>query len=136
MGHILMETLALGPSRWLRHVRARLYDPRMSDAISLTNLLVYALATARLAALATGADEITAAPVLWLVGKINPAGLENGWRFIVAYGATCMWCTSMWIAAAIAPVVYWHGTEWWALIPASALAFSQIAGLLSGVGRD
>jgi hypothetical protein len=109
----------------------------MSDAISLTSLLVYALATARLSALATGTDEITAPPVLWLIEKINPAKLEGGWRFTAAYGVTCMWCASVWIGLLlVAPIAFWHGSSPWAMVPALGLAFSQVTGLLSGVGRD
>ena len=123
--------------RRLGTARASLYDPRMSDASSLALLLVYALATARLTALATGTDEITAAPVLWLIEKINPAKLEGGWRFLLAYGITCMWCASIWIGLLlVAPVAYWYPAVPWALVPALGLAFSQTTGLLSGVGRE
>lgn len=108
----------------------------MSDAPALAVLLVYALATARLTGLATGADEITAPAVLWLVDKINPAGLEKGWRFLAAYGVGCMWCVSIYLGIlAMAPVAYWYATEPWALIPAMGLAFSQVTGMVSGLGR-
>jgi hypothetical protein len=109
----------------------------MSDPISLTTLIVYALATARLTALATGTDEITASPVLRLTSKINPAELDKGWRFLLSYGITCMWCASIYVGMLLmAPVAFWFPTEPWALVPALGLAFSQITGLLSGVGRD
>lgn len=108
----------------------------MPDIPSLPVLLVYALATARLTGLATGADEITAAPVLWLIMKINPADLEKGWRAKLAYGVTCMWCASIYIGLLLAaPVTYWYGTEPWALIPALGLAYSQFTGMTSGWGR-
>lgn len=107
----------------------------MSDADPLV-LLVYALATARLTALATGNDELTADWSLRLISKINPAKLESGWRFKLAYGVTCMWCGSIWIGALVAPIAYWYGTEPWALIPALALAMSALTGMTSGWGRD
>ncbi len=122
--------------RRLGTARASLYDPRMSDASSLALLLVYALATARLTALATGTDEITAPSLVWLTGKINPNELDKGWRFLLAYGITCMWCASIYIGIlAVAPVAYWHGAEPWALIPAMGLAFSWFTGSTSGWGR-
>jgi len=108
----------------------------MSDAPTLAVLLVYALATARLTGLATGVDEITAPAVLWLVGKINPAELEGGWRFKLAYGVACMWCASVYVGILLmAPLAYWYPTEPWALIPAMGLAFSQVTGMTSGWGR-
>ena len=108
----------------------------MSDAPALVVLLVYALATMRLTGLATGTDEITAPAVLWLAEKINPAGLEKGWRFKLAYGMACMWCASVYVGILLAaPLAYWYGTEPWAMIPAMGLAFSQLTGLFSGVGR-
>jgi hypothetical protein len=109
----------------------------MSDATPLVIFIVYALATARLTAIATGQDEITADWVLKLVEKINPAKLESGWRFKLAYGVGCMWCASVWLALLLAaPAAYWFPTEPWAMLPACALAFSQITGMTSGWGRD
>ena len=108
----------------------------MSDAPSLVILLVYALATARLTALATGTDEITAPALLRLTSKINPAKLDKGWRFLLSYGITCMWCASIYVGILLmAPVAYWHGAEPWALIPAMGLAFSWISGATSEWGR-
>lgn len=108
----------------------------MSDAPPLVLFLVYALATARLAGLVTGEDEITAAAVLRLKKKINPASLDSGWRHFLSYFVSCMWCTSAWIGMLLlAPAAYWYGTEPWALVPAMGLAFSQVAGMTSGWGR-
>jgi hypothetical protein len=109
----------------------------MSDATPLVIFIVYALATARLTALATGHDEITADWVLKLVEKINPAKLESGWRFKLAYGVGCMWCASVWLALLLtAPAAYLIPTNPWAMVPAMALACSQISGMFSGWGRD
>lgn len=130
-----MNEVAVRLNRWLRRFQTSLYDPRMSDAIPLTTLLVYALATARLTGIFTGEDEIFAPQVLWLVKKINPDSLDVGWRFKIAYMITCMWCASVWIGAPMAVLAYLFGTRPWALIPAAALAFSQISGMTSGWGR-
>jgi hypothetical protein len=109
----------------------------MSDATPLVLLLVYALAAARLTGLATGTDEVFAPQVLWVVEKINPAKLDRGWRFKVAYMITCMWCASFWIGLLlVAPIAYWYPAEPWALIPALALAFSQVTGMTSEWGRS
>jgi hypothetical protein len=109
----------------------------MSDADPLLIFAVYALATARLTALATGVDELTADWTLKAVEKINPGKLSSGWRYKVAYGIACMWCASVWLALLlVAPVAYWFPTEPWAMIPATALAFSFVAGATSGWGRD
>ncbi len=109
----------------------------MSDATPLVTFLVYALATARLTGLATGNDEITAPALLRIVNKINPEELDKGWRYLTAYGLTCMWCASVWLGLlAVAPVAYWYASEPWAMIPALGLAFSQVTGMTSGWGRS
>lgn len=109
----------------------------MSDADPLLLFLVYALATARLTGLATGADELTVDRVLAIVNKINPGKLSSGWRYKVAYGIACMWCASIWIGLLfVAPIAYWYPAEPWALIPALGLAFSAVTGMTSGWGRD
>jgi hypothetical protein len=48
----------------------------------------------------------------------------------------------LWISVAVAPAayaavpaVYWQGTDPWTVVPALALAFSMVTGMLSGVGR-
>lgn len=105
--------------------------------------LIWALATARLVGIATGKDEITR-PYLrgtettpGFAGRVNPQDLEHGWRHLVAYLATCQWCASIWVGLLVtAPLAYWHGTDWWALLPALGLAFSQVAGMTSNTGRD
>lgn len=58
-------------------------------------------------------------PARWVLGKL----------------ATCAWCASIWISAAVVPLAWWHGDSLWLLLPALALAASQITGMLSDVGR-
>lgn len=89
---------------------------------------VTALAVARVTRLVT-TDYITAPIRQWAVLKLGTA--SKG-----AYLITCDWCTSLWIGAAAAPLAYWHGQNWWYLIPAAALAYSHVTGLLAQFGDD
>lgn len=96
-------------------------------------LAVYALAVARVTGLVV-ADTITE-PVrdrvlLWLDDAPGSLGQWLG------YLITCPWCAGMWVSLAAAPLVAWFGDRPWLLIPALALAFSQVAGMIAGIGRD
>lgn len=95
-------------------------------------LVVYALAVARLTGL-TVADSITLpirARILdWLDDEPNSLGWWIGEWF------SCPWCVSVWIGAGLAPAVWWYGNQPWLVIPAIALAFSQVAGMTSEWGR-
>lgn len=102
-------------------------------------LLVYALATARVTGL-LAYDEITRPLRENAVRRLNPA--RRGHR-AVAYllgGADddadgCPWCLSVWVAAAVAPLVYFFGDHPGVLVPALALALSQISGMTAAIGR-
>lgn len=48
----------------------------------------------------------------------------------------CPWCAGMWVAMAEVPLVWWFGDRPWMLIPALVLAFSQVTGMINGVGRS
>lgn len=61
---------------------------------------------------------------------------ERRGRWAVAKLITCQWCASVWIAAAAAPLVWWYGHNLWILVPATALAASQLTGMLSDLGRQ
>lgn len=50
---------------------------------------------------------------------------------LLVYLLTCRWCASIYVAAVAAPIAYWWGTEPWFLVPALALAFSHVTGLLN-----
>lgn len=93
-------------------------------------VVVYALAVARVTGLIV-ADELTEPAREYLRHHLGTTGL--GWflRGII----NCPWCASIWVAAVAAPIAYWWGAQPWALIPAAALAFSQVAGMVSDVGR-
>jgi len=93
-------------------------------------LAVYALAVARLTALVT-VDGITE-PVRNGVLRKMP---DNRVGEFVAELITCQWCASMWVAAATVPVVWWHSKAGWAIVAGLVLAASQVAGMLSRLGR-
>lgn len=92
---------------------------------------IYALAMARLVGIAA-LDTITDAPrTLVTLATDQRRGLS--W---VGYLINCAWCTGIWVAAPYtAAIAAWHGSPYlgW---PVTALAFAQVAGMLSGVGRS
>lgn len=111
--------------------------------------LAFALATARLTGLVT-ADALTEPlrdRLLRRLGTVlDPAAAgttpvldrlyeTHRRRWMIGKLVTCAWCSSMWISAAVVPIAWWHGTNPWALIPALILAASQLAGMVSDIGR-
>lgn len=95
-------------------------------------LVVYALAVARVTGLITQ-DSITEDARDRLVGWLDDRPRTLG--SYVAKLVTCPWCTSVWVAAGTAPLTWWHGANPWMLVPAVALAFSQVTGMISDMGR-
>lgn len=97
----------------------------------LVPLVLYGLAVTRLVGLLC-LDTITERPrdaaVVWLEARRQPGPL-------VAELLLCPWCVAVWMSAAAAPLVWWFGGSPWLLVPALALAFAQVAGMLSRVGR-
>lgn len=101
--------------------------------------VVYALAVTRLTGL-IASDEITRPIREYLVARLNP---RKGWHRKIAYlvgGATddgdgCPWCLSLWIAAPVAPLVWYEGHQPWVIIPAFWLALSQLTGMTARIGR-
>jgi Protein of unknown function (DUF1360) len=95
-------------------------------------LTLYALAVARLTGLIT-ADTITEpvrdALIGWLDDRPKTAG-----EFIATL-IQCPWCASVWIGAAVAPLVWAWGGSPVMLVPALILAFSQVTGMISNLGR-
>ena len=106
-------------------------------------LLIYALVTARLSGLVV-ADKITEFARVSVLRRLRLDRPVQAW---FADLIQCQWCTSIWVAGlgaapisyihiqAIAPLPPWLGNSW-LLIPALTLAYSQAAGMMSGVGRD
>lgn len=101
--------------------------------------VVVALAVTRLTGL-VAKDEITRPVREWLISRLDT---RKGWHRKVAYlvgGATddgdgCPWCLSIWISVPVAPLVWYAGTTPWVIIPAIALALSQITGMIASIGR-
>lgn len=99
-------------------------------------LLVYALATARLTGLVT--TDVITAPLrdrvrAWWVGRRGNGHIT----YLLGDGERdgCNWCASIWCGSAVAPVAWFWGEHPAFLIPALALAFSQVVGMLGRVGR-
>lgn len=96
---------------------------------------LYALATARVTGLIT-ADQLTAPARIWALDRLDhgPAP-ARGWRRQAAYLLTCAWCVSIYVGAATAIVWYTIGNHPVPVVLAALLAFSQITGMISNVGR-
>lgn len=104
----------------------------MPDALELVFWFpVYALATMRLTGLIT-LDEISR-PIRDAVTVATDQ--RPRWRW-AGYLAQCPWCVSVWVGAGVAAAAWaWHGHAalgW----PIMALAFAQVTGMLSGIGRS
>jgi uncharacterized protein DUF1360 len=100
--------------------------------IEVVPLVIYALAFARVVYLVT-VDDITEPArdvvISWLDDR--PATLGA----FIAKLITCPWCASVWLAAVAAPLIWFHGNQPVLLIPALCFALSQVAGMLSDLGR-
>jgi fatty acid desaturase len=94
-------------------------------------LVVYALAVSRLTGLIV-ADEITRPVRDGLLSRLDERRASHR---SLATLISCSWCTGLWVSAVAAPVAWWWGEHPVFLIPAVALAFSQVTGMLSDVGR-
>lgn len=95
-------------------------------------LLLYALAVTRVTGLIV-ADSITESlrdrALAWLDDR--PATLGA----YIALLISCFWCTSMWVSIFAASLIWlWHDSPVM-LIGAIVLAFSQVTGMLSNLGR-
>jgi len=105
---------------------------------SIIHFVVYALAVARLTQLVV-ADRITDTPRhrisswawqrrLRRVGMREAEGMPEPY---LSYLVQCPWCTSIWIGAVAAPLIYFAGSSPWVFVPALALAFSELSGLMA-----
>lgn len=95
-------------------------------------LLIYALAVARVTGLIVS-DSITEPARDALIGWLDdrPATLGS----FVAALIQCPWCAGMWVSLVAAPLVWFWGDSPVMLIPALALAFSQVTGATANLGR-
>jgi hypothetical protein len=95
-------------------------------------LIVYALAVARVTGLIV-ADTITEPirdnAIAWLDDR--PKTLGSALATLI----TCPWCAGMWVSLIAAPLIWFFGEHPVMLIPALALAFSQVTGMISNLGR-
>jgi len=95
-------------------------------------LLIYTLAVSRITGLVVS-DSITEpvrdALINWLDDR--PATLGS----FVAELIQCPWCAGMWVSLVVAPLAWYWGDSPIMLIPALALAFSQVTGAISNLGR-
>lgn len=97
---------------------------------------VYVLAVTRLTGLLT-LDEITRPARVAITTRVDRPALS----YLLGdpdtdHGRGCPWCMSIWVAAAVAPLAWYHGAHPAVMVPALALAASQIAGMISPVGRS
>lgn len=101
----------------------------MTDAVLL---IVYALAVARITGLIVS-DSITEPARDRLIGWLDdrPATLGSA----IATLLICPWCASIWVALVASPLVWFWGDTPVMLVPAIALAFSQVTGMVSELGR-
>ena len=95
-------------------------------------LLVYALAVARVTGLIT-ADTITEDARDAIIDRLDDRPRTLG-AFVIGV-ITCPWCTSIWVGLIASPLVWAFGESPVMLMPAVALAFSQVAGMTSNLGR-
>ena len=95
-------------------------------------LLIYALAVARVTGLVY-ADTITEGARDALIGWLDDRPKTLG--AFLADLITCPWCVSIWLGAIAAPLVWFWGDSPVMLIPALALAFSQVTGMTHNLGR-
>lgn len=95
-------------------------------------LVIYALAVARVTGLITS-DSITEpardALIGWLDDRPNTLG-----SFLAAL-IQCPWCAGMWVSLIAAPLIWQFGASPVMLIPAIALALSQVTGMTNNLGR-
>lgn len=95
-------------------------------------LIIYALAVMRLDGLIR-ADSITEPArdrfIAWLDDRPKTLGS------FVAELVQCPWCLSMWLGLIASPPAWFWGQHPVMLIPAIALAFSQVTGMSHNLGR-
>lgn len=104
----------------------------LPDLPGVALLAVYALAVARVTGLIVS-DTITEPLRDQLIGWLDDRPATLG--YFTAKLIQCPWCTGMWLSGVAAPLVWWWGGSPWLLVPALALAFSQVTGMIAGIGR-
>jgi hypothetical protein len=95
-------------------------------------MLIYALAVTRVTGLIV-ADTITEPIRDRIVGWLDDTPGSAGEWF--ASLITCPWCAGMWVSLIAAPLVWFWGDSPFMLVPALAMAFSQVTGATANLGR-
>ena len=95
-------------------------------------IAIYALAVARVTGLIV-TDTITEGARDALIGWLDDRPRTLG--AFIADLIQCPWCAGMWVSLVAAPLVWSWGDSPALLIPALALAFSQVTGMTSNLGR-
>ena len=104
--------------------------------VALT-LLVYALAAVRVSVF-IAKDDLFDDPrnaIIRALAGPGSRGEPTGWRAKGITLVSCPWCVSIYVGAVAALVWYHLGDNPWTLVPAVALTFSQLAGMLAPIGR-
>jgi hypothetical protein len=104
----------------------------MNDLPVTALLVIYALAVARVTGLIVS-DSITEPMRDRVIGWLDERPATAG--AFLAELIQCPWCAGMWVSMAAAPLVWFQGASPIMLVPALALAFSQLTGMLAGIGR-
>jgi hypothetical protein len=91
--------------------------------LNLLTLVITALAVMRVTRLIV-LDQITMPFRAWLLTRNG----ETGWFTFLFH---CPLCASVWVGAAVAPLYWFFGRSAWFLIPALALAFSQVVVMIN-----
>lgn len=95
-------------------------------------LVIYALAVARITGLIQ-ADSITEDARDGLLAWLDDRPKTLGQFLSDLIG--CPWCVSIWVGFIVAPLIWFFGHSPVMLIPAIALAFSQVTGMSHNLGR-
>jgi hypothetical protein len=100
--------------------------------VELLPLVIYFLAAARLTGMIVD-DVLFDAPRDALLGWLDPTPRSLG--SYIAKLVTCQWCMAVWVCAAVVPLAWLFGHSPYLLIPATVLAFAQLVGMTSQIGR-
>jgi hypothetical protein len=78
-------------------------------------------------------DELTGTPRRWLIERLVRV---QGDESLLAYLVTCAWCASFTLVGLpLSALWYFHGLDWWVMIPVTGFAMSQVTGMTHKIGR-
>jgi hypothetical protein len=96
--------------------------------------IIYTLAVARVTGFLTS-DKLIEKQRTALIRRWCGSDPEEDCKSVWPYLLVCQWCMSIWVAPLAAVLWYYCPTSPLTLIPAMWLAFSQVTGMISSVGR-